>query len=98
MSHVVLLETKPNPPFAIARQAAGHRVTLVTSDFASYMRAPSATHDVRFVERVVEVPDTSRSEALWPAIESLAAETPIDAVLTLSDLHLVPTAEIASRL
>src|SRR5689334_6995799 len=98
MSHVVLLETKPNPPFAIARQAANHRVTLITSDLASYMRAPSAKDDVLHVDRVIEVPDTSCSEALWPVIESLTAEEPIDAVLTLSDLHLVPTAEIAKRL
>jgi biotin carboxylase len=79
--------------FEFARRA-GHQVVLVTSDLDYYLHAVSAPLDRSLLDEVV-VCDTNDPAAVCAA---LGAVEPVDAVLTMSELHVVVAAETAARL
>lgn len=73
---------------------AGHQVVLVTSDLDYYLRAMSAPLDRSLLDEVV-VCDTNDPAAVCAA---LGERAPVDALLTMSELHVVVAADAANRL
>jgi biotin carboxylase len=73
---------------------AGHQVVLVTSDLDYYLHAVSAPLDRSLLDEVV-VCDTNDPAAVCAALGDVA---PVDALLTMSELHVVTAAEAAALL
>jgi|GEM_PF-129484 len=102
MKHVVFLEASPfSGPRAVqlVKQTLGYRVSFVTSNLNLYLKGqPIEKSPLRFADELIEVEDSTRFSALRPVISRLHQKFPIDALMTLHDLHVILTAELARSL
>lgn len=103
MAHLVFVDSSSNGfnAFHSARRA-GDRVTFVVPRDLLFATMFGFSRDrlpevVERVDRVIEVDDLSR-DTLIDALHSLQKDEPIDALITVSEMALLPVAEAAAAL
>jgi len=103
MAHVVFIDSTPTGlnAFRTARRL-GHQVTFIrptlASSFVSIMSKDPAKLEsqLRDVDRYIEV-DTLEESDLFPVLEQLARELPIDTIISSAETGIMPAARAAER-
>ncbi|MET9350921.1 ATP-grasp domain-containing protein [Streptomyces termitum] len=99
-AHLVFVECNTSGSGFEALAAAkrlGHRVSFLTTGLAAYTDGAGEGLDPALLDRVVPC-DTDDTDAVVAAVRALHREHPVHAVLTMSEWHVLVTAEAAHRL
>lgn len=100
MAHVVFIETtRPGIQAIEAAKRLGHRVSFVTSGSFDWLLTADEHARVRgLVDAVYSAPSTQTADGCERALIECAADTPIDAVLTVFHPCVLPATAAAARL
>ena len=100
MPHIAIIDSNRVGLRLLERaRKAGHRVSFIrSSDLRNYRDTAEARAVIDQVDRVVEIPDTTRNGALLDAVSAVHADTPISVVITVEELSTEAAATTAAAL
>lgn len=100
--HIVFLESNPTTGLEALKQTnevLDCRITFLTSDLKFYTKGkPIEETPLKYAHRILEIPNTGSLVHLKQTVDALQKEEAIDAFMSFSEYHMVPSSEVAEYL